>query len=81
MRIAALVLTLLAALGAGNTRQPPVRQALAKILAHAESASMYRDRVDWPATRAEVLRLADTATTISALAPALRRTLPASTRS
>ncbi|MCE9601502.1 MAG: S41 family peptidase [Gemmatimonadetes bacterium] len=52
--------------------QTPVRQTLTRILAHAESASMYRDRVNWPATRAEVLRLADTATTVPGLGPALR---------
>jgi carboxyl-terminal processing protease len=63
---------LAAAVGAGSTSPPPVRQTLNRILAHAESASMYRDRVDWPATRTEVQRLADTATTIPGLAPALR---------
>ncbi len=38
---------------------------------------MHRDRVNWPATRAEVQRLADTATTIPGLAPALRYLLRA----
>lgn len=54
---------------------PEVKPTLTRILAHAESASVYRQRVDWPATRAEVLRLADTATTVPSLAPALRHLL------
>lgn len=74
MRPSILILpfALAAVIGADTTSPPPVRQTLSRILAHAESASMYRDRVDWPATRAEVQRLADTATTIPGLGPALR---------
>jgi carboxyl-terminal processing protease len=74
MRLSPLVaaFVLLAAIGAGTTPPPRVQETLARILAHAESASVYRDRVDWPATRAEVERLADTATTIPGLGPALR---------
>jgi carboxyl-terminal processing protease len=72
MRFVATLLTLLAALGASAAPPPSVQLALVRILAHAESASVYRNRVDWPATRAEVRRIADTANTIGALAPALR---------
>ncbi len=74
MRISSLLMTvgLAAGIGAGTTSPPSVQHALTRILAHAESASMYRDRVNWPVTRAEVQRLADTATTIPGLAPALR---------
>jgi carboxyl-terminal processing protease len=77
MRSPALFIVLLAALGASAEPPPAVQQALTRMLAHAESTSMYRNRVDWPVTRAEVRRLADTATTIPALAPALRHLLRA----
>lgn len=59
-------------------QQPPTPQAkLERMLAHAESASVYRARVNWPTLRAEVRRLADTATTTAGLAPALRHLLRA----
>lgn len=73
MRAAALLVLISASLAAGATTPPPhVQQALSRVLARAESASLYRDRVKWPALRAEVQRLADTAQSIPALAPALR---------
>ncbi|MFN0098301.1 MAG: S41 family peptidase [Gemmatimonadaceae bacterium] len=72
MRLLTIICVLAAAVIAATPQPTLVRQTLTRILAHAESASLYRARVDWPATRAEVLRLADTATTVPSLAPALR---------
>ena len=77
MRVHALSLLILASLGAAAAPPPAVQRALTRILAHAESASMYRQRVEWTATRADVQRIADTAATIAALAPALRHLLRA----
>ena len=72
LRLASVMGVLAAAVIAARPQPPLVKQTLSRILAHAESTSLYRARVDWPATRAEVLRLADTATTVPSLAPALR---------
>jgi carboxyl-terminal processing protease len=72
MRVAALLLVVVATVAAQTSPPPDVQQTLARIVAHAESASMYRDRVNWQSTRAEVQRLADTATTIPSLVPSLK---------
>ncbi len=72
MRLIAVLVLVLASVAAGTAPPPHVQQALTRVLAHAESVSLYRDRVQWSATRAEVQRLADTAQTIPSLAPALR---------
>lgn len=79
MRMVSLALmAAAAAVAAGGATPPPhVQQVLARVLAHAESVSLHRGRVEWPATRAEVQRLADTARSIPALAPALRHLLRA----
>ena len=67
-------LLLLAAASTASAQSPPapVQHVVTRVLAHAESLSLFRNRIDWPATRAEVRRLADTAQTIPGLAPALR---------
>jgi carboxyl-terminal processing protease len=77
MRIAALAVVTATVLAAGATPPPHVQQTLARVVAHAESVSLFRGRVDWPATRAAVQSLADTAQSIPALAPALRHLLRA----
>lgn len=76
-RVSALLLLTASAITGARTPPPHVQAVLTRALAHAESTSLYRNRVDWPATRAEVQRLADTATTIPSLAPALRYLLRA----
>jgi carboxyl-terminal processing protease len=72
MRTIALLMLASASVAAGTPPPPHVQQVLTRVLAHAESASLYRSRVEWSATRAEVQRLADTAQTIPSLVPALR---------
>jgi carboxyl-terminal processing protease len=72
-----MVLVLLAGAASSRTakRPPPpaeVQQVLTRVLAHAESTSLYRNRVPWAATRARIHTLADTASSIAALVPALR---------
>jgi carboxyl-terminal processing protease len=77
MRTGAALTLLVAALVSHAATPRTPREILGAILTHAESASMYRDRVDWPATRREVFRLADTARTVGELAPAFRFLLQA----
>lgn len=77
VRAAVLLVVATAALTPRMAPAPPphVQLALNRALAHAESVSLFRTRVDWPAMRAEALRLADTAQSIPSLAPALRHLL------
>jgi carboxyl-terminal processing protease len=72
MRRLALAALLGIAVGAWSPPPESPRAILEAVVAHAESASLYRDRVRWSETRRELLRLADTAHTVPELAPAIR---------
>jgi carboxyl-terminal processing protease len=72
IRILVLLVMLAGTIGSRAVPPPHVQQVLTRVLAHAESTSLYRDRVAWPAAKARVHALADTAQSIAALAPALR---------
>lgn len=71
MRYATLAILLLAAATAAGQADDDVRAVVDAALDHAQSSSLYRDRVDWTAVRAGVLERARQAATVPELAAAL----------
>lgn len=73
-----LLLTfLLASLAVNAQTTDSVQQILNQIIQHAETASLYRNRVRWEPLRVRVQELAKNAKTVSELAPALKHLLEA----
>ena len=58
-------------------KSDPVASVLQKIVAHAEKASLYREKIGWDTLRQRVFELAEQAKTVPELGPALKYLLKA----